>query len=45
MVLLTKAESAFDPRGATMTHKPEFLTKLRAAGTLATLVTYDPKWT
>ncbi len=31
MVLLTKAESAFGPRGATITRKPEYLTKLLGA--------------
>jgi hypothetical protein len=31
VVLLTKAESAFGPCGATMTRKPEFLTELLGA--------------
>ncbi len=31
VVLLSKAESALGPRGAMMTRKPEFLTKLCGA--------------
>lgn len=31
MVLLTKAESAVGPRGAMITRKPEYLTKLLGA--------------